>query len=308
MQLCLVLCMLIFEVLDYRYIKLLCAIFHIISQRIEPLTLCKEMQYYKSMKFSKKISDCFKKHYLISLVILYIGIFTIWLIIGFIWYGLLSGLITSALIIIIAKITGYINVFGFRKRNIQEGLILGFPAIFAGVYTLFISFAYIRHIGFFGPNYDIAGKTAIYILGTGLFEELFMRGIILNILIINCKKNKLFSIIIAASISGISHLVNLINRTEYIIAIISQMSYTIVMGIFFSVIYLKYGNIWSIIIIHILFNLMGLIPFALFSHHEFFYMLHSEKIIAVIDQLIAIPYLVYSFYLYKNIEKMENST
>lgn len=255
------------------------------------------------MKLPKKIFDYFKRHYLISLVILYIGIFTIWHITGFIGYGLIGGLITSALIIIIAKITGYINVFGFRQRNILKGLILGFPAIFAGLYTLCISLAYISYIGFFIPDYGLAGRAIIYIIGAGVFEELFMRGIILNILIINCKKNRLFSIIIAASIFGISHLVNIINRTEYIVGIVSQMLYTIVMGIFFSVIYLKYNNIWPIIIIHILFNFMGLVPFALFSDWEFFYMLHSVKIIAVIDLLIAIPYLLYSFYLYKNIGK-----
>ena len=258
------------------------------------------------MKFPKRIFDYFKRHYLISLVILYIGILTIWYITGFIWYGIGSGLITSSLIIIIAKITGYINVFGFRQRNILKGLILGFPAIFAGLYTLFISFLYIDDIGFFSPDYGLAGIAVIYIIGAGVFEELFMRGIILNILIINCKKNKLFSIIIAASIFGITHLVNLTNGTEYIVAIISQMLYTIIMGIFFSIIYLKYNNIWSIIIIHILFNFMGLIPFALFSHLEFFYKLHSIKTIAVIDLLIAIPYLVYSFYLYKNIGRMGN--
>jgi len=259
------------------------------------------------MQFHKRIFSYLKRNYLISLIILYTGILAIWYIISSIWYGLLGGLVTSAIIILIAKITGYINVFGFRKKNILKGLILGSPAIFAGVYTLFISIAFINYIGFFEANYIMAVIIAIYIIGTGLFEELFLRGIILNILIKNCKINKLFSIIIAASIFGITHIVNLINRTEYITAIASQMSYTIVMGIFFSVIYLKYNNIWSIIIIHILFDFMGFIPFALYSSMEYFYMLHSIKIIAAIDLLIAIPYLLYSFYIYKNNKTMENA-
>jgi uncharacterized protein len=262
------------------------------------------------MVFIKRIEEYLKSHYILLLIVLYIGIVILWHIAHFIFYGIISGLITSALIIIVAKVIGYNNIFGFRKKNILKGLILGFPAIFAGLYSLICSLAYINYIGSLNqPNYSFTAIVMIWLFGAGLFEELFMRGIILNILIMNCKKTKLFSIILSASIFGLSHLYNLINGFEYLIGTISQMLYTIVMGIFFSIIYLKYKNIWSIILIHILFNLMGIIPFALFSSFENFLVLHSIKEIVVIDIIIAILYLLYSFYLYKSISIIrENGT
>ncbi|GHT98722.1 hypothetical protein FACS1894142_5430 [Spirochaetia bacterium] len=180
----------------------------------------------------KKIIEYFKNHYFISLIILYIIIMVLWQMANFVLYGLVSGFIISLVIVIIAKLTGYINIFGFRKTNLIKCLLLGSPALLAGIYVLMLSLTHIKSTGMHSPDYFTFSLFFLWAIGSGLFEEIFMRGIILNILIKNCKKSKLFSIIMASCVFGLTHLYNIFNGLEYINGVISQVIYTIVMGIF----------------------------------------------------------------------------
>ena len=258
--------------------------------------------------YLKKILHFFKKHYLVTLILLYVSIFLLWELIWYIPYiWRIRGFLVSCVIIIISKLFGYINILGFKKKNLLNGLKNGFPAIFAGLYSLLLSFIYINHIGFSKPNIFNAGFMVIWLFNTGLFEEIFMRGIILNILIRNSKKSKLLLIIISSIIFGISHFYNFLNGFDYLIGTISQVLYTIVIGIFLSIIYINYNNIWSIIIIHVLFNIMGIVPFALFSSVGEFLELHSSTKVVFLDIFVASIFLMYSIYLYKKTyEKKEN--
>jgi membrane protease YdiL (CAAX protease family) len=246
-----------------------------------------------------------------------------------------SWLIVSAIILVIAVFSGHIGMFGFRKKNIIKGLGAGYPLFCIGICSLIASLLYINYIGFLKPYANIKyawyidsqdglmrglmylgfqkpyfyylGIYIIRLFGGALFEEVFMRGILLNILIKNCKKSKLFSITISACIFGILHLYNPVNGFEYLVFSISQVLYATILGFFLAVIYLKYNNIWSLIIMHFLFNCMGMVPFLVFSIIENFLKLHSIKIVAIGDVLIFIPILIYSLKLYKNMcKKREN--
>jgi len=195
---------------------------------------------------------------------------------------------------------GYFKTFCLKKENIAEGLIFGFPFIIVGLYLLFLSLIYIKkYIGFLEPNYFHAIIVIVSLIGSGVFEEIFFRGIILNILINKCKISKLFSIIISSFIFGISHLYNFKNGFGYFNIVFSQIFYIFVLGLFFSIIYLKYKNIWPVILIHIILNFMGIIPFALFSSLEQFQTLHSIDIVAFINILIALSYLLFFIKIYK---------
>ena len=278
------------------------------------------------MQIFEKIIKKTRKHYIITLVILYIGILIIWKSISLtLWGWAFQGLIISFIILIVAKFIGYINTFGFRKNNILKGLDSCYPVFCVGIYSLILSLVYINRIGFLKPYiafrmyyhnhpliqsllnigvlkpyYYFIGIYIIHLFGVALFEEIFMRGIILNILVKNYEKNKLFPIIISSFIFGITHL---LNGFEYLVGTISQVLYTTVLGIFWAVIYLKYNNIWCVVISHFLLNCMIFIPFLFFSFIENTFKLLSIPIVAVFNVLISIPGLIYSLHLYKNIDK-----
>ena len=255
-----------------------------------------------------KILGLFKKHYIITIIVLCISIGIIFHFSGIIFYGLIKGLITSIIILIISKIIGCFNTLGFRRQNFFNGLLFGFPALIPGLYVLILSFTNIPSTGFSKPNYFFAAIFFLFLISSAIFEELLMRGIILNILIRNCK-SKLRAIIISSTIFGFSHLYgNIANgRIEITLADISQLLYTPVMGIFFSIIYLKYGNIWVIILIHLLFNVMSMGPFALFSSMNDFISLHSLKYVATMDLMVALIFLIYSLHLYiKHMDEIES--
>jgi membrane protease YdiL (CAAX protease family) len=260
------------------------------------------------MKIFEILIENAKRHYIFTLIILWLGIFISYYVVSLTnWGFVFSGIIISILILIMTKFIGCINVFGLKKNNILRSLGSSFPIFCVGICSLILSLLYINHIGFSEPNYYSLSISIIWLFGVALFEEIFMRGIILNILIRNCKKDKLFLIIVSAIIFGISHLYKLIDGIENLVWAIPQVLYATIIGIFLSIIYLKYNNMWSIVIIHFLFNSMGIIPFYLFSSPENFIKLHSIIIIAVIDVLIFIPCLVYSLFMYKNMgNKREN--
>jgi membrane protease YdiL (CAAX protease family) len=147
-------------------------------------------------------------------------------------------------------------------------------------------------------------------IGVAFFEEILFRGILINTILYrfsNDKRNIYYAIIISSTLFGLAHLSNLINRPNILFGIISQVVYSTTTGILYSIIYIKYRNIWSVIIIHSLFNLASIFPF-IFLRIKFwliipyFLNLHSRPWIALIDSILAIPCLIYTFYVFKKLK------
>ena len=87
----------------------------------------------------------------------------------------------------------------------------------------------------------------------GLSEELLVRGLILNVLLKkwgSTKNGIYYSVIISSLIFGAAHLVNLIGKTGFLVATLSQVIYATFIGIFFAACVLRSRSIWPAIIIH----------------------------------------------------------
>jgi membrane protease YdiL (CAAX protease family) len=133
------------------------------------------------------------------------------------------------------------------------------------------------------------------------------RGILLNTIIYKFDKNKKgtrYAIIISSVLFGLSHLANLINRPYILMGTISQVVYTTIIGILYSTVYIKYRNIWSVIIIHALFNLIGIFPLILLHINYwliigYFLNLHNTPLVALLDCIISIFCFIYVLYLSK---------
>lgn len=99
----------------------------------------------------------------------------------------------------------------------------------------------------------------------GFFEELFFRGLVLIYLVqqFSHKKYGLWiGLVISSLIFGLFHLVNLFEGASFGPTVL-QVGYSFLMGMLWSVIYLKTGNLWLVMVLHALYNFFGQVMFYL---------------------------------------------
>ncbi len=99
----------------------------------------------------------------------------------------------------------------------------------------------------------------IYYIGVAIIEELYVRGLLLNIIGQICKKRKnntTIAIIISSVIFGLGHIIGVIGQPALII--VTKVIWTIAMGMYFGTVYKKTNNIWIPIIIHFIIDICAL--------------------------------------------------
>jgi membrane protease YdiL (CAAX protease family) len=218
----------------------------------------------------------------------------------------------ATVIIMVAGIWlfGYLNRLGFKRKNVLKGLQYASPVLIGSLYSLVLSIVYVKQYKLYIPGIYRIISIVFQMLAIGFFEEILFRGILLNtiIYIFNKKKKSVYcAVIISSIIFGLCHLSNLINRPHILIGTISQVLYSTMIGILYSIVYIKYRNILSIIIIHTLFNLMSVFPFTFLDINYwlityYFTISHSKLLIALCDCILMIPCLIYILYLIKRLE------
>lgn len=149
---------------------------------------------------------------------------------------------------------------GFRKAGLIDGLkkygfigaavaIVGFIAFYVGLLP-------------FDRQPSIAKvlvEGVIYYVGVAIIEELYVRGLLLNLiekLFEKSKNSTLIAVILSSVIFGVGHIFGVLNQS--LLIIVSKVVWTVGMGIFFGMIYKKTGNLWLPIIIHFLINVCAL--------------------------------------------------
>lgn len=95
---------------------------------------------------------------------------------------------------------------------------------------------------------------------TAVFEEILMRGTVQNIMIEGFKKSgkSAWKGILAASlVFSLIHFANLYDKPYLIVGTFSQVIYTFALGVMLGTVYYYSGNIFSPIVLHALFNILG---------------------------------------------------
>lgn len=150
--------------------------------------------------------------------------------------------------------------FGFTKIGLMDGLrkygtigvviaIVGFIAFYVGLTP-------------FDRQPSIAKvlvEGVIYYIGVAIIEELYVRGLLLNLIEKICVKSKnstLIAVVLSSIIFGVGHIFGVLNQS--LLVIVSKVVWTIGMGIFFGMVYKKTNNLWLPIIIHFLINVCAL--------------------------------------------------
>lgn len=102
----------------------------------------------------------------------------------------------------------------------------------------------------------------IYYIGLGIIEEVYMRGLLLNLLerLFSKRKNPiLWAVVISSALFGLGHIFGELGNSP--LQMISKVVWTICLGIYFGAIYKKTGNLWVPIALHTLINFAA-VPFC----------------------------------------------
>ena len=147
-------------------------------------------------------------------------------------------------------LAGLILLLIFRKcfdaKKQFSGIVIALPALLFVAWNIFNHFAS-------GGGYDTFGLD-IFILGIApaIFEEVIFRGIFIH----NLKasgKSDMAALLISAAVFGVIHLTNAVNGD--IAQALVQTGYALVVGLIFGAIYIKSGDLLSLIIVHALIDI-----------------------------------------------------
>ena len=165
----------------------------------------------------------------IELLRLIIPIFDSIVIVGFLYY------------------LGWLRLAGFGKK-VKDLNILWLPVIFAFV-----------PVAMFGTVEIAANMLLFYLIAllfTGISEEGFSRGLLINVLL---PKGKWVAILFSAGLFGVGHFTNLFFESFTPMEMITKLFLTISFAIFYGALYLRVRNIWPLIIIHMIWDYSFLI-------------------------------------------------
>jgi len=149
---------------------------------------------------------------------------------------------------------------GFTKTGLTDGLkkygmvgaaiaIVGFIAFYVGLKP-------------FDSEPSIAKvlvEGVIYYIGVAIIEELYVRGLLLNLIekFFTMRKDSVrIAVVLSSVIFGLGHIFGVLNQPLPVI--VSKVVWTIGMGIFFGMIYKKTNNLWIPIIIHFFIDVCAL--------------------------------------------------
>jgi len=169
----------------------------------------------------------------------------------------ISEAVLAVLVLIVMLLFKNSYVFKTEKGTLKTGLFYGLFYIIGTVFFLLLNGIV---IGGFQSGLTLI-NLAIGCLLVGICEEFLCRGWLLNEFLErygNTKKGIWYSIIVSGIIFGLMHISNIFTMGQAVSLTVNQVISASAAGIMFGLIYYKTKNIWSVIIIH------GLWDFSLF--------------------------------------------
>lgn len=141
--------------------------------------------------------------------------------------------------------------FGIKKYGAIGVLaaVIGFIAFFVGL----MPFDYQPSAA------KVIVEGIVYYIGVAIIEELYVRGLLLNIIEKLFYKNQnstLIAVVLSSAIFGLGHIFGALGQPTLVI--VSKVIWTVGMGLYLGMIYKKTNNLWLPVIIHFLINVCAL--------------------------------------------------
>ena len=148
---------------------------------------------------------------------------------------------------------------GLNKKELKSGLKkYGIVGIVVGIIS---SVAFYIGLTFdYRPTiWKVLIEGIIYYIGVAIVEELYVRGLLLNLIEKICykkKNNTIIAVFVSSVIFGLGHIFGVLGQP--LLVILTKVVWTIAMGIYFGAIYKKTNNLWLPIILHFIINVCAL--------------------------------------------------
>lgn len=159
---------------------------------------------------------------------------------------------------------GIVVLFGFadsfKSKKFFKGILCGMTLVVVQAFALVTQFAQ----AIFGDNawkpWYLILLGIVSVIGIGIREESIFRATIQNILAkkyANSTKGVWITAIVSALIFGLIHAFNIFTGVDVLPAIIQAIT-NVGIGLFFAALYLRCGNIWTLVAVHALTDTAGL--------------------------------------------------
>lgn len=149
---------------------------------------------------------------------------------------------------------------GFNRVNLKDGLKkYGIVGIIVGVISGIAFYIGLKPFNYSPTIWKVLIEGIIYYMGVAIVEELYVRGLLLNLIEKICYKNKnntIVAIILSSIIFGLGHIFGVLGQP--ILIIITKVVWTIALGLYFGAIYKKTNNLWLPIILHFIIDVCAL--------------------------------------------------
>lgn len=149
---------------------------------------------------------------------------------------------------------------GLNKKELKNGLKkYGIVGIIVGVISGIAFYIGLKPFNYSPTIWKVLIEGIIYYIGVAIVEELYVRGLLLNLIEKICykkKNNTTIAIILSSIIFGLGHIFGVLGQP--ILIIITKIIWTIAMGIYFGTIYKKTNNLWLPIIVHFIIDICAL--------------------------------------------------
>lgn len=134
----------------------------------------------------------------------------------------------------------FIRCFDFKKQF--SGFVIMLPVL------LFAAWNVVLHFATGGVRAENHAYALMLGLAPAVFEEVLFRGVFIHNLKAN-GRSPMAMLLISAIFFGIVHMTNIVGA-QHIVNVIVQAGYAIVIGLVFSAIYIKTGDLLSVVIAH----------------------------------------------------------
>ena len=160
--------------------------------------------------------------------------------------------------------------FGLQFKGVLSGLKkYGLPAVIA---TIAITIAFCIGLTPFDNKptiWRVIIEGIVYYIGVGIMEELYLRGLLQNIIekwFGERKNATLYAILIASVLFGLGHIFGALGQP--IITVIAKTVWATALGVYFGAVYAVSKNLWVPIILHFIIDLCG-IPFCFSTSNQY---------------------------------------
>jgi len=221
----------------------------------------------------------------------------------------LGQIVLSGIVIYLMKKMQVFKVSDFKFRNIGKGFLIGWFNLVFAIAAFSLTFFALPENSLIMPSPFALIVTVLHpFLGTGVFEEVLVRGLIFKILLLtmgHTKNGIIKAVLISSAIFGVVHIVNVIVVGEFL-PVIAQVIYATFIGVFYAVLYLRTKTLWVPILLHGLTNLSTQIFNVILSPDVLQDLMQNQTEPSVMDAFMpvvfSIPFLIVGLILLRKVK------